>query len=125
MHELVKQGLSFPEVAKETLGEIVGETPSGVMFLAFGDFTQTPRKFVEKVTLMFPAATQGILLALVAKRAKSSLASPGTFVGDSQYEFLVRKLGELQDVKMSAKATPLHNHRSEDELDRLVGHKTD
>lgn len=125
MHELVKQGLSFPKVAKETLRDIVGETSSGVMFLAFGDFTGTPREFVQKVSILFPAATQGILLALVAKRARVSLASPGTIASDSQYEFLLRRLGELQEVKTRQKSTLLHDHREEDELDRLVGHKTE
>lgn len=120
-----RAGLDFNAIARETLTEILGETPSEVLFMAFGNLTESPKTFARKLSLMFPERTVTIILDLVAKSARASLANPASAGSDSQFERLIREMELLPGIRSEGpKLALLHDHREEDELDRLVGHRT-
>lgn len=125
MEELIRAGLEFDDVARATLRDVLGESSVEVLFLTFGNLAENPLKFTQKLSIIFPKATVGIILDLVAKRARATIASPRV-LKDSKYDALMRKLGELPGIKpQERKQALLHDHRVKDELDELVGHKTD
>ena len=126
LQELISLGLDFKRVVQETLREVLGETPSEVLMMAFRTMTNSPKIFAQKISNVFPPATVAIILDLVAKRARSSLANLGGAEGTSQFDVLIQTLGEMPGVKApERKQTLLHDHRVEDELDRFAGDRTD
>jgi hypothetical protein len=126
MDELIGGGLDFDRVAGETLREVFGDSPYEVFLSRSSSAKQPPSEFLRSLIAVFPDSVVGTLIVLIARRAMASLASAGHASSYPEYELLINKLQELpQSQSEGAKRRLLHDHREEDELDRLVGHKTD
>jgi hypothetical protein len=126
MDELIRGGLDFDRAANETLREVFGDSPYEVFLSRSGSAKQPPADFLRSLVAIFPASVVGTLMVLIARRAMASLTSPGRVGSYPEYELLINKLQELPQVQSEgAKRRLLHDHREEDDLDRLVGHRTD
>lgn len=126
MDELIGAGLDFNRVAGETLREVFGDSPYEVFLTRSSAARQSPSDFLSGIAAVFPASVVGTLIVLTARRAMASVTSPGQIKHYHEYELLVSRLRELSQARTEgARQRLLHDHREEDELDRLVGHKTD
>jgi hypothetical protein len=126
MDELIRGGLDFDRTAGETLREVFGDSPYEVFLLRSSSAKQSPSDFLRSLVAVFPASVVGTLVVLIARRAMASLASPGQIKNYPEYELLINKLQELPQAQSEgANRRLLHDHREEDDLDRLVGHRTD
>ena len=126
MKELVDAGLDFDEIAQETIREVMGESPFAVLLPKIDEPKQSPSTFVGKLASILPVSIIRNLLLLITRRAIRSLSSPGQSNSYPEFQLLIRKLLALPAEEPTRGGTrPLHDHREEDELDRLVGHKTD
>lgn len=124
MQELMSAGLDFDKVAKETIREVFGESPYGALLPKLDEPEQSPSTFVQRLAAILPVSIIRTLILLTARRAMKSLTSvPRSY---PQYQLLMRKLQASPPPQPERKGLrPLHDHREEDELDKLVGHKTD
>lgn len=126
MKELVDAGLDFDQIAQETIREVVGESPFAVLLPKIDEPKQSPSTFVGKLASILPASIIRNLLLLITRRAIRSLSSPGQSSSYPEFQSLVRKLlASPAEEPTRGRTRLLHDHREEDELDRLVGHKTD
>jgi len=126
MKELVDAGLDFDKVAQETIREVVGEGPFAVLLPRIDDPVQSPSTFVGKLASILPVSIIRNLLLLIVRRAVQSLSSPARSSTYPEFQLLVKKLLASPTTERAHEgAHLLHDHREEDELDRLVGHKTD
>ncbi len=125
MKELVDAGLDFDEIAQETIREVVGESPFAALLPKIDDPKQSPSTFVGRLATIFPVSIIRNLLLLITRRAIRRLSSPGQSGNYPEFQSLVKKLLASPTPEPSRGGRPLHDHREEDELDRLVGHKTD
>jgi hypothetical protein len=126
MKELMAAGLDFDKVAQETIHDVVGDTPFAVLLPKLDEPKQSPSTFVGKLASILPISIIRTIVLLISRRAVSSLKSPGRSSAYPQYQLLLRKLLSSPPPQPAPKGQHLlHDHREEDELDRLVGHKTD
>lgn len=126
MKELVDAGLDFDEIAQETIREVVGEGPLAALLPKIDEPKQSPSTFVGKLATILPVSIIRNLLLLITRRAIRRLSSPGQSNTYPEFQSLVRKLlASPMPEPARGGVRPLHDHREEDELDRLVGHKTD
>ncbi|HEY6282592.1 MAG TPA: hypothetical protein VIW22_01560 [Nitrososphaerales archaeon] len=126
MKELVDAGLDFDEIAQETILEVVGEGPFAALLPKIDEPIQSPSTFVGKLATILPVTIIRNLLLLIVRRAIKSISSPGQSSNYPEFQTLVKKLLASPTQEPSrAGVRPLHDHREEDELDRLVGHRTD
>jgi hypothetical protein len=126
MEELIRAGLNFDLVAGYTLREVFGDSPYEVFLLKSKSAKQSPSDFLRGLIQVFPPSVIGTLVVLIAKSGMASIRSATHRGQYPQYELLINKLQELaRDQTQKADVGLLHDHRQEDELDKLVGHKTD
>ena len=126
MEELIRAGLNFDLVAGYTLREVFGDSPYEVFLLKSKSAKQSPSDFLRSLIQVFPASVVGTLVVLIARGSMASIRTAAHVGQYPQYEALINKLQELaRNKSQSAKVALLHDHRKEDELDKLVGHKTD
>jgi hypothetical protein len=125
MRELVSAGLDFDKVASETVKDILGDTPY-LMFAPKMKPGSSPADVLRAFSSVFPTSVVGTIAALISKRAIDSLSSPSSSNEYPEYELLLEKLQKLPTEKTEDEKTRLlHDHREEDELDKLVGHRTE
>jgi hypothetical protein len=126
MNELIAAGLDFDEVAQLTILEVIGETPFAVLLPKIDTPKQSPSTFIGKLISILPVSIIRTLLLIISKRALRSLSSPAEPNSYPEFLSLLRKLQAQPSPEPVRKGQRLlHDHREEDELDRLVGHKTD
>ena len=126
MKELVDAGLDFDEIAQETIREVVGDGPLAALLPKIDEPKQSPSTFVGKLATILPVSIIRNLLLLITRQAIRRLSSPGQSSTYPEFQSLIRKLlASPTPEPVRGGVRPLHDHREEDELDRLVGHKTD
>ena len=126
MKELVDAGLDFDEIARGTIREVVGEGPFAALLPKIDEPRQSPSSFVGKLATILPVTIIRNLLLLIVRRAIKSISSPGHASNYPEFQSLVKKLLTSPAPEPArAGIRLLHDQREEDELDRLVGHKTD
>jgi hypothetical protein len=126
MEELIRAGLNFDIVAGYTLREVFGDSPYEVFLLKSKSVEQSPTDFLRGLIRIFPPSVIGTLVMLIARRSMACIRTAAHAGQYPQYELLINKLQKLaMNQKETAKVALLHDHRNEDELDKLVGHKTD
>jgi hypothetical protein len=126
MKELISAGLNFDEVARETVKDVLG----GSSYLVFAPKLKSgssPAAFLRSFSSVFPPSVVGTIAALISKRALESLPSPSSPNEYPEYVLLLEKLQKLlaENIESGRNTRPLHDHRQEDELDKLVGHRTE
>jgi hypothetical protein len=123
MKGLIDSGLDFETVATETIRDVVGESPFVALLPKF-DKTQTPATFVQRLATLFPISVIRTLVILIAKRAIASVPK----LTPDKYQETISLIVNLQKSSTSNVTSEnehlLHDHRAEDELDQLVGHRT-
>jgi hypothetical protein len=116
---LMKSGLNFELVARETLHDLFGESPSAVLVSFLGKPGMSdPQLFVEKLGKMFQR-TDLPVFELVLKRAEASLDSR-QIQEATTYERVMTDLRSAKpesDESEDKNASYLHDHRKKDQVD--------
>ncbi len=124
MEQVMKEGLDFNSLVHETLKDLLGQQASQEFFSSTGAYLPTPEIFSEAANRAFPERTLSLIFNLVVKRAESYITT-STYAGTPQFQMLIRELHSQAGVAPGGRRLALlHDHRAEDELDKLVGHKT-
>jgi hypothetical protein len=126
MKELIAAGLDFDEVASETVKDILGDSPYLMLAPKFKSGS-SPGDLLRGFSSVFPPSVVGTVATLISKRAMESLSSPSSQSKYPEYVLLLEKLQKLpaQNIESGRNTRPLHDHREEDELDKIVGHRTE
>lgn len=124
MEEAIRAGLDFNFVSHAALSDLLGTWAAQAFFSSTGTSYTTPEAFAAAAREVFPRHTFTIALDMVAKRASDRLISL-TYREASQFQVLMLMLHrQVGSGPGNRKVVPLHDQRAEDELDKLVGHKT-
>jgi hypothetical protein len=124
MDELVQAGLDFKSVAQETLRGVLGEGPSEVLIGFVGVAAlKDARTFVTRLARVFSDG-MAVICGLIIENGEASLASPVESSQISTFESLMREMKPKSAGEHESKGNYLHDHRKKDELDELVGHRT-
>ncbi len=122
---MIEGGLDFNILTHETLQEVLGGWSAQQFFSATGTHSTTPELFAKSASRAFPERSLHVMLDMIAKRA-STMILASSYQGDSNFQQLMRELhDEVGGGKDGASMYPLHDQRATDELDELVGHRTD
>ena len=123
MEEAVNQGLDFNLTVREALNDLLGNWAAQAFFSSTANSSKTPEVFV--------AGAKGCVLHADVRRyarhdRQTSLHSFPSCRSEespnsSSWDMISQQVdGESNEKKL----LPLHDLRAEDELDKLVGHKT-
>jgi hypothetical protein len=124
MEEAINQGLDFNLTIHEALNDLLGTWAAQAFFSSTATSSTTPKAFAAVAKGAFPKQTFAVMLDMIIKRASAflSLLSHGSV---SQFQLLILMINQqVGSEPVEKKLTPLHDNRAEDELDKLVGHKT-
>lgn len=124
MEQAVQEGLDFNSLIHETLKDLLGEWASQEFFSSTATQSTTPEVFSEVAKRVFPGRTLIMIFDMIAKRAEA-LTNSWAYGGTSQFQTFMRELhGQVGTGTEEEETIPMHDHRSKDELDEFVGHRT-
>jgi hypothetical protein len=124
MNDAIDGGLDFNAEIHETLREVLGEWTAQQFFSATATQSTTPELFVRAANRAFPERSLHVIFDMIAKRASTKILTT-SYQGDSRFQRLMRELhDEVGGGKEGKSTRPLHDQRAKDDLDELVGHRT-
>ncbi len=119
MEELSKKNVDFGEVASETLREVLGDTPSQVLYMMLGGAAmKRPPLFARGLSRIFGEGAVAIFNA-IAMHADGDGHGRNGESQPSRYESIVQKLG-TPSSKENRKASYLHDHRLKEDWDDIL-----
>lgn len=121
---LGKQGVEFEQLARRVMPELMGEAPMEVLEVLMGNSAyRNPSDFVQGLSKFFPAGVV-VTCVIIEKQAAGSVPDAKEIPEVARFEAFASKMKTFEAETEGRKLAMLHDHRTEDELDKLAGHRT-
>lgn len=114
---LEDRGLDFPNHARQTLLEALGEASAETLFVLLGsDAFHDPRLFAEQVCGLLGAGSR-VVCKLVVTNAVQEIKGGGLLQAVKEFESNSTRFGAIPETEEKEKPILLHDHRIPDELE--------
>jgi len=102
----------------------MGESPTQVLEVLMGAKAYSnPSNFAQELSRFFPTGSV-VTCVIIEKRAAGKVPDAKEIPEVARFEAYASKMRTFEAESQGPKLSVLHDHRAEDELDKLTGHKT-
>jgi hypothetical protein len=114
----------FEKTARQVMNELMGKDATETLGVLMGSLAYSnPSEFVLQLSKFFP--TGAIITCVLIEKSASGLIPDAKEIPEVvAFESFASEKSTFVKESSGPKVALLHDHRAEDELDKLAGHKT-